>query len=72
VPKPLVEFCNKPMIVHQIEVRASSLAVQQDSLHSSKLRANAQPSRLPVYAGFEKCRSDRGDPGNQLSARGEA
>lgn len=21
VPKPLVEFCNKPMIVHQIEVR---------------------------------------------------
>eukprot|EP00877_Chromochloris_zofingiensis_P014875 jgi/Chrzof1/9641/Cz04g10200.t1 len=23
VPKPLVEFCNKPMIVHQIEVRIS-------------------------------------------------
>lgn len=21
MPKPLVEFCNKPMIVHQIEVR---------------------------------------------------
>ena len=23
-PKPLVEFCNKPMIVHQIEVRPRS------------------------------------------------
>ena len=22
-PKPLVEFCNKPMIIHQIEVRGS-------------------------------------------------
>jgi NDP-sugar pyrophosphorylase family protein len=25
VPKPLVDFCNKPMIVHQIEVGAYNL-----------------------------------------------
>lgn len=24
VPKPLVEFANKPMIIHQIEVRAAT------------------------------------------------
>jgi hypothetical protein len=47
VPKPLVEFCNKPMIVHQIEVREFSLAVQQDSLHSSKLRAT--PNRYAYF-----------------------
>lgn len=41
VPKPLVEFANKPMIIHQIEVQAvprkPSLRAGKGSKHQSML-----------------------------------
>lgn len=33
-PKPLVEFANKPMVIHQIEVRTGST---QPALHTARL-----------------------------------
>ena len=66
VPKPLVEFANKPMIIHQIEVRT---APSGDASVCTAARAGLGSHRL-VCTGPEASRMYRGDLGDLLSGRG--
>jgi hypothetical protein len=62
-PKPLVDFCNKPMICHQIEVgEGDGCKLSPPFL--------ALASSLSLFAGSEGCRSDGGHLGHQLPAGG--
>jgi 2-C-methyl-D-erythritol 4-phosphate cytidylyltransferase len=53
-PKPLVDFCNKPMICHQIEVRAEAEAAPTAPASAGRWSRHApnapprRPSRPPA------------------------
>lgn len=76
VPKPLVEFCNKPMICHQIQVGArltppyrlqfpplSAFVVQRP-------KPTVDDAVMLRYAGSEGCGRHRGGARHQLPPRG--
>ena len=75
VPKPIVDFANKPMIIHQIEVRRILLP---DRLGRDSAAAPCMPVRLfevgsdasSTTAGPEVRGRDRGRLGHQLPAPG--
>lgn len=50
VPKPIVDFANKPMIIHQIEVGFSSPQGHPRNLHSAPSNPDDDRQRQLIYA----------------------
>ena len=48
VPKPIIDFANKPMIIHQIEVRPTRPPPQSPGGRAGSLR---RPGRASVASG---------------------
>ena len=63
VPKPIIDFANKPMIIHQIEVR-SGLQSSAEGLPAG------QHSTICILPGAQKCRRHRSCAGHQLPTSG--
>ncbi|MCX6641448.1 MAG: sugar phosphate nucleotidyltransferase, partial [bacterium] len=74
-PKPIVDFCNKPMVVHQIEVqggwgwRSAVAAAARRPRRAPRMRAAHPP--LPPFPGAQGGRRGRGRARGQLPAQRE-
>lgn len=62
VPKPLVEFCNKPILLHQVE---ALVKVRGEGRHARQVTLATLLTGYGVFAGWsEPC-----DPGCELHVR---
>ena len=68
VPKPIVDFANKPMIIHQIQVQLCMARVQVQGVAQRIFAMRMCTTSCLTIVGVEGCGRHRGRVGDQLPA----
>ena len=68
VPKPIVDFANKPMIIHQIQVKLCMSGVKCEGVAQRIFAMRMCTTLCVTIVGVKRCGSHRGRVGDQLPA----